>query len=214
MKNSFQTLLLGAGFGAAFLIGQCFPRSADANQSTGSPSTGSPSTGDLPTAATQPASGHGNSGQRNSGQRISGQSAAGALTLDAQGRGPVNPAPRPITPADPDTSVNQTIAYTENSSSASSNNGFLAVTGSYGMGTQVLYVIDTENRQLAVYEARGGSTEQRRIVMVGARRIDLDLQLPGYNDRSEYEYGDLEKLFAKRNKKDRSVKTGLERNKR
>lgn len=198
MKNSFQTLLLGAGFGAAFLIGQCFPRSADANQSTRSPSTG-----DLSTAATQP-SGHG----------ISGQAAAGTLTLDAQGRGPVNPAPRPITPADPDTSANQTIAYTENSSSASSNNGFLAVTGSYGMGTQVLYVIDTENRQLAVYEARGGSTEQRRIVMVGARRIDLDLQLPGYNDRSEYEYDDLEKLFAKRNKKDRSVKTGLERNKR
>ncbi|MFT7537775.1 MAG: hypothetical protein ACI85K_003736 [Hyphomicrobiaceae bacterium] len=199
MKNSFQTLLLGAGFGAAFLIGQCFPRSADANQSTSSRSTG-----DLSTAATQPASGH----------DISGQAAAGTLTLDAQGRGPVNPAPRPITPADPDTSVNQTIAYTENSSSASSNNGFLAVTGSYGMGTQVLYVIDTENRQLAVYEARGGSTEQRRIVMVGARRIDLDLQLPGYNDRSEYEYGDLEKLFDKRNKKDRSVKTGLERNKR
>lgn len=189
MKNSFQTLLLGAGFGAAFLIGQCFPRSADANQSTTNLSTG----------ATKLAT---------------GQLANGSLTLDAQGRGPVNTAPRPITPADPDPSDNSPIVYTENSSTASSNNGFLAVTGSYGIGTQVLYVIDTENRQLAVYEARGGSTAQRRIVMVGARRIDLDLQLPGYNDRSEYEYGDLQKLFSKRDKKDRSVKTGLERTNR
>ena len=46
--------------------------------------------------------------------------------------------------------------------------------------------------------------------MVGARRIDLDLQLPGYNDRSEYEYSDLQKLFDKRGKKDRSVNTGLD----
>ena len=183
MKNSLQTLLLGAGFGTAFLIGQCFPGTADAHQATISPS-----------GMTEPV--------------------AGSLTLDAQGRGPINPAPRPITPAEPVENGTAPIVYTESSSTASSNNGFLAVTGSYGVGTQVLYVIDTENRQLAVYEARGGSTEQRRIVMVGARRIDLDLQLPGYNDRSEYEHGDLEKLFKKRDKKDRSVKSGLERNNR
>jgi hypothetical protein len=183
MNNSLQTLLLGAGFGTAFLIGQCFPGTSDASQV-------------MP---------------RQAGVA---ESASGSLTLDAQGRGPVNPAPRPITPAEPIEATNAPIVYTESSSSASSNNGFLAVTGSYGVGTQVLYVIDTENRQLAVYEARGGSTEQRRIVMVGARRIDLDLQLPGYNDRSEYEHGDLEKLFKKRDKKDRSVKSGLERNNR
>ena len=186
MKNSLQTLLLGAGFGAAFLIGQCFPRTADSSANN----------------------------QWNGSQSESGDANAtpASLTLGAQGRGPVNPAPRPVTPADPlptDAGVN----YIENSSTSSAN-GFLAVTGSYGMGTQVLYVIDTNSRQLAVYEARGGSTEQRRIVMVGARRIDLDLQLPGYNDRSEYEYGDLEKLFAKRDKKDRSVKSGLERRNR
>ena len=184
MKNSLQTLLLGAGFGAAFLIGQCFPRAADANQTVGP----------------------------NLDLEYQGQ-ARDAQTLDAQGRGPVNPAPRPATPPEVANAGNPGVNYME-SSSTSSANGFLAVTGSYGMGTQVLYVIDTENRQLAVYEARGGSTEQRRIVMVGARRIDLDLQLPGYNDRSEYEYGDLEKLFKKRDKKDRSVKSGLERNKR
>ncbi|MFT4511671.1 MAG: hypothetical protein ACI91B_000352 [Planctomycetota bacterium] len=189
MKNSFQTLLLGAGFGAAFLIGQCFPRAADANQTTTNPN---------------------GAGEASAGV----QASSGALTLDAQGRGAINPAPRPITAAEPAAGTNPGVNYIENSSTASSNNGFLAVTGSYGMGTQVLYVIDTENRQLAVYEARGGSTEQRRIVMVGARRIDLDLQLPGYNDRSEYEHADLEKLFKKRDKKDRSVKTGLERTNR
>ena len=39
---------------------------------------------------------------------------------------------------------------------------FLAVTGSYGLGTSVLYLIDAKNRQLAVYEARGGSPDMRR----------------------------------------------------
>jgi hypothetical protein len=79
--------------------------------------------------------------------------------------------------------------------------GFVAVTGSYGVGTSVLYLVDTVNRQIAVYEARGGSTEQRRLVLVGARRIDLDLQLRGYNDRSEYDYRALEELFHKGDRK-------------
>ena len=47
------------------------------------------------------------------------------------------------------------------------------MTGSYGVGTSVLYLIDTEKKQLLVYEARGGSQSMRRIVLVGARRIDL-----------------------------------------
>ncbi len=129
--------------------------------------------------------------------------------LAAQGRGPVNAPPAPATkpetnqPAPP-------LVYGEEGSSASSNNGFLAVTGSYGVGTSVLYLVDTVSRQLAVYEARGGGAEQRRIVLVGARRIDLDLQLRGYNDRSEYEYDQLERLFKRGGKQDPEVKTGLE----
>lgn len=168
MKTSFQTLLLGAGFGVAFLLGQAFPRSTAP---------------DLP------------------GRTPINRS------LEAQGRGPVNPPPAAATPRE--TAAEAPIVYTEEGGSGASANGFVAVTGSYGVGTSVLYLIDTVNRQLAVYEARGGSAEQRRIVMVGARRIDLDLQLHGYNDRSEFEYEDLEKLFEKRGKKDRSVKTGL-----
>ena len=53
----------------------------------------------------------------------------------------------------------------------------IAVTGSYGVGTSVLYVIDTHTRQLAVYEARGGSPDSAKLFLVGARRIDLELDV-------------------------------------
>jgi hypothetical protein len=133
--------------------------------------------------------------------------------LQAQGRGPTNPPPAPTQPGigEPDPTQPPAVVYSEESGSAASTNGFVAVTGSYGVGTSVLYLVDTVNRQLAVYEARGGSTEQRRIVLVGARKIDLDLQLQGYNDRSEYEYKRLQELFEKRGGTDKSVRTGLER---
>jgi hypothetical protein len=52
--------------------------------------------------------------------------------------------------------------------------------------------------------------EQRRVVLVGARKIDLDLQLRGYNDRSEYGYDKLEQLFQKPGRKEPDVSTGLE----
>jgi hypothetical protein len=156
MKSWQQTFLLGAGFGAAFLLGQIVPN-----------------------------------------------------VVQAQGgRGPVNPPPAPTeAPIEPPA---PTVVYSEESGQSASGNGFVAVTGSYGVGTSVLYLIDTQSRQLAVYEARGGSAEQRRIMLVGARRIDLDLQLQGYNDRSEYEYEQLKELFEKRGRKDHEVKTGLE----
>ena len=73
MKNSFQTLLLGAGFGAAFLIGQCFPR-------TGNGATAAP---------------------RRDRSDLQLQEAQGSQVLDAQGRGPVNAPPAPPSiPAD------------------------------------------------------------------------------------------------------------------
>jgi hypothetical protein len=152
------------------------------------------------------------------------QLAAGVLLprpeLAAQGaRGPVNappPSPLPTPPIaiPPGGTVPPPaaapIVYSEESGQAAVGNGFLAVTGSYGVGTSVLYLVDTKSRQLAVYEARGGSAEQRRIVFVGARKIDLDLQLEAYNDRSEYEYRRLRKLFENRDSKDPDVSTGLE----
>jgi hypothetical protein len=83
----------------------------------------------------------------------------------------------------------------------------IAVTGSYGVGTSVLYIIDTRRRQLAVYEARGGTNSMRRITLVGARNIDLDLRLEGYNDESEYSFSDLERMFAGRGGPDATGKT-------
>ena len=132
-----------------------------------------------------------------------------ASELLAQGRGPTNPPPAPAVP-EPEPTQPAPVVYSEESGQAASANGFLAVTGSYGVGTSVLYLVDTVNRQLSVYEARGGSTEQRRIVLVGARKIDLDLQLRGYNDRSEYQYKQLQNLFEKRGGTDHDVRTGLE----
>lgn len=161
-RSFWSPLLLGAGFGIAFLLGQLTPA----------------------------------------------RFGTGTLQLDAQGRGPVNPPP-PTTPKPDAAAAAPALVYTEdNGHVASSNNGFLAVTGSYGVGTSVLYLVDTVNRQLAVYEARGGSAEQRRIVLVGARRIDLDLQLRDYNDRSEYDHGQLEQLFQKNDRKAASGKDG------
>ena len=79
---------------------------------------------------------------------------------------------------------------------ADSNGSMIAVTGIDMTGTSILYLVDTESRQLAVYQANGGTDSMQGIKLVGARRIDLDLQLYGFNDKSEYSYEDLKKKFA------------------
>ena len=78
-----------------------------------------------------------------------------------------------------------------------SNGTMIAVTGTDLTGSCVLYLIDTETKQLAVYQATGGTKSLRGVELVGARRIDLDLALEGYNDKSEYSDAELEKQFAK-----------------
>ncbi|MAE29416.1 MAG: hypothetical protein QF724_07750 [Planctomycetota bacterium] len=79
---------------------------------------------------------------------------------------------------------------------ADSNGSMIAVTGLDVTGASLLYLVDTESKQLAVYQATGGSRSMQGIKLVGARRIDLDLQLDGFNDQSEYTYKELEKEFA------------------
>ncbi len=56
----------------------------------------------------------------------------------------------------------------------------VAVTGEYGNGTSVLYVIDAKSRQLAVYRSWDG----QHIELVAARKIENDLKLLSYHDRS------------------------------
>jgi hypothetical protein len=79
-----------------------------------------------------------------------------------------------------------------------SNEQMIAVTGIDLTGSSVLYLIDTQNRQLAVYQANGGSESTQGLKLIGARRIDLDLKLYGFNDKSEYSFEELEKRFAER----------------
>jgi len=123
------------------------------------------------------------------------------IPLQAQGRGPIQtPPPTPDPAAAPTPADQNVLVYDSNDGPATAANGILAVTGSYGIGTSVLYVIDTRSRQLSVYEARGGSEGSRRVVHVGSRRIDLDLQLESFNDESKYSPSDLAKLFGRRPK--------------
>ncbi len=60
----------------------------------------------------------------------------------------------------------------------------LAVTGRVGADFSVLYVIDTDKKQMAVYTSPGG----RGIQFVGARRILYDFELVSYNDGSPRQY--------------------------
>lgn len=75
----------------------------------------------------------------------------------------------------------------------------LAVTGVDITGASLLYVIDTESRRLSVYQALGGSENTSSLRWVGARNIDLDLRVDGYNDKSQFKFNQLEAEFAKNN---------------
>ncbi len=70
-----------------------------------------------------------------------------------------------------------TLASAETAMSA---HNMVAVTGRVGSDNSVLYVIDTDKKQLAVYSAFGG----RRLRFIGARRIKYDFELIRYNDAS------------------------------
>ena len=74
---------------------------------------------------------------------------------------------------------------------------YVAVTGNYMEGVSILYVLDQETQHLAVYEARGGASNSHRIQFVGARNIELDMQLDGYNDESDMTHKELEAEFLK-----------------
>lgn len=72
--------------------------------------------------------------------------------------------------------------------STDSNAEMIAVTGEYGNGTSVLYVIDTKTRHMAVYRSLNGTGVQ----LVGARRIDHDLRLVSFRDHSPEGFSPLE----------------------
>lgn len=65
---------------------------------------------------------------------------------------------------------------------ADSNGRMVAVTGSIGSGVSVLWLVDTVDRQLAVYHCKGGKS----IELVAARQIEWDLRIKQYHDESTY----------------------------
>lgn len=79
---------------------------------------------------------------------------------------------------------------------ADSNGKMIAVTGIDVTGSSVLYLVDTERMCLGVYQATSTGSSQG-VRFVGSRRIELDMQLDGFNDRSDYTYKDLKNEFEK-----------------
>ncbi len=82
-----------------------------------------------------------------------------------------------------------------------SDGSMIAVTGIDITGSSILYLVDTKSRQLAVYQAQGGTSSTMNVKFVGGRNIDLDLQVDGYNDKSEYSYKELQRRFSKLDQK-------------
>jgi len=74
---------------------------------------------------------------------------------------------------------------------ADSNGRMIAVTGTIGSGVSVLWVIDTVNGTMAVYQCRGGKS----IALVAARKIEWDLKIEEFHDESLYSPKRLKKLF-------------------
>ncbi|MEW6072278.1 MAG: hypothetical protein AB1726_06720 [Planctomycetota bacterium] len=80
---------------------------------------------------------------------------------------------------------------------ADSNGTMIAVTGIDVTGGSILYLVDTQARQLAVYSATGGTSSTMGVKFIGARKIDLDLRVDGYNDKSDYTYKELAEQFSR-----------------
>lgn len=79
--------------------------------------------------------------------------------------------------------------------SADSNQRMIAVTGVDVTGASVLYLVDTQNMRLAVYQANSSGSNQG-VRLIGARRIELDMELNGFHDNSEYSYSELRDKFV------------------
>jgi uncharacterized Zn-binding protein involved in type VI secretion len=110
-----------------------------------------------------------------------------ALGLAARSQGPTTPPTQ--TPQPLRTSA---VGY----GTADSNGRMIAVTGVDVTGGSILYLIDTESRHMSVYSAQGGTASTSNIKWLGGRNIDLDLQVDGFNDKSEISYKELAKRFA------------------
>jgi len=100
----------------------------------------------------------------------------------------IEPPQNPVTPT----------LTTPSFATSDSNDRMIAVTGIDVTGTSVLYVIDTIERRLSVYQADGGGKSTAGVQWVGARNIDLDFAVDGWNDKSEVTFKELRKKLDAR----------------
>ena len=96
---------------------------------------------------------------------------------------------------DPPIPQTTSFPFTTGFGTSDSNGAMIAVTGVDVTGGSLLYLIDTQSRHLSVYQATGGTRSMMNLKWVGARNIDLDLQVNGWNDKSKYSYTDLDERF-------------------
>jgi hypothetical protein len=75
------------------------------------------------------------------------------------------------------------------SGGADKERGPLLVTSTIGATSAFLFVIDPQTRNLATYEATPG--ENGGLKLLGARKIEHDLELAKFRDLSEFSYFDL-----------------------
>ena len=88
----------------------------------------------------------------------------------------------------------QAPAGSYGSGTVSSNNRFIAATGSVGSGMSVLWLVDTEGKRVLVY---GTNNLGKDIEFRAARNVEWDLKLDFLNDESQYQVEDLKRLAEK-----------------
>jgi hypothetical protein len=110
----------------------------------------------------------------------------GAIGWARGPQGGSNPPPSEVTQPPPTLGSGAT---------ADSNQRMIAVTGVDVTGASVLYLVDTQKMRLAVYQASSTGSSQG-VRFVGARRIELDMELDGFHDNSEYSYKALKDKFV------------------
>jgi hypothetical protein len=96
----------------------------------------------------------------------------------------------------PTTNTPQFLPAQPGYGTADSNGSMIAVTGVDVTGGSILYLIDTQGRHLSVYAAQSGTASTSHVKWVGARNIDYDLQVDGFNDKSELKYKELAQKIA------------------
>ena len=78
-------------------------------------------------------------------------------------------------------------------SDSNSNNRFVAVTTPIGSGESALFLIDSKKEQVAVYRF----SRNKGLAFLAARKIDYDLKIDGYEDKSEFTRAELKREYEK-----------------